>query len=118
MPVPLMGAEAFSYVLERAPGAMAFIGGCPPELEPGTAPGNHSNLVRFDEDALPNGVALYAQMALKALARPAPTQAAPPPRQMAPHPPPPPPPPSALGGLESGDLTHPPRPAATLVRGD
>jgi amidohydrolase len=68
MPVPLMGAEDFSYVLERVPGAMAFIGGCPPELEPGTAPGNHSNLVRFDEDALPNGVALYAQMALNALA--------------------------------------------------
>jgi amidohydrolase len=68
MPVPLMGAEDFSYVLERVPGAMAFLGGCPPELEPGTAPGNHSNLVRFDEDALPNGVALYAQMAMQALA--------------------------------------------------
>jgi amidohydrolase len=67
MPVPLMGAEDFSYVLERVPGAMAFLGGCPPELEPGTAPGNHSNLVRFDEDALPAGVALYAQMALQAL---------------------------------------------------
>jgi metal-dependent amidase/aminoacylase/carboxypeptidase family protein len=65
--VPLMGAEDFSYVLERVPGAMAFLGGCPPELEPGTAPGNHSNLVRFDEDALPAGVALYAQMALQAL---------------------------------------------------
>jgi amidohydrolase len=68
MPVPLMGAEDFSYVLERVPGAMAFLGACPPDLEPGTAPGNHSNLVRFDEDALPNGVALYAQMALQALA--------------------------------------------------
>jgi amidohydrolase len=68
MPVPLMGAEDFSYVLERVPGAMAFLGGCPPELEPGTAPGNHSNYVRFDEDALPNGVALYAQMAMQALA--------------------------------------------------
>jgi amidohydrolase len=68
MPVPLMGAEDFSYVLERVPGAMAFIGGCPPELDPATAPGNHSNLVVFDEGALPNGVALYAQMALQALA--------------------------------------------------
>ena len=67
MPVPLMGAEDFSYVLERVPGAMAFLGACPPELEPGTAPGNHSNLVRFDEDALPAGVALYAQMAMQAL---------------------------------------------------
>jgi amidohydrolase len=68
MPVPLMGAEDFSYVLERVPGAMAFLGACPPELDPATAPGNHSNHVRFDEDALPNGVALYAQMALQALA--------------------------------------------------
>jgi hippurate hydrolase len=68
MPVPLMGAEDFSYVLERVPGALAFLGACPPELDPATAPGNHSNLVRFDEDALPNGVAMYAQMAMQALA--------------------------------------------------
>ena len=68
MPVPLMGAEDFSYVLERVPGAMAFLGACPPELDPETAPGNHSNLVVFDEDALPAGVAVYAQMALQALA--------------------------------------------------
>jgi amidohydrolase len=67
MPVPLMGAEDFSYVLEQVPGAMAFLGACPPELEPGTAPGNHSNLVVFDEEALPAGVAMYAQMALSAL---------------------------------------------------
>jgi amidohydrolase len=68
MPVPLMGAEDFSYVLEKVPGAMAFLGACPPELDPETAPGNHSNLVVFDEAALPNGVAMYAQMALQALA--------------------------------------------------
>ena len=68
MPVPLMGAEDFSFVLERVPGAMAFLGACPPDLDPGTAPGNHSNHVVFDEAALPNGVAMYAQMALQALA--------------------------------------------------
>ncbi|MGY2081696.1 M20 metallopeptidase family protein [Modestobacter sp. SYSU DS0657] len=68
MPVPLMGAEDFSYVLERVPGAMAFLGACPPDLDPATAPGNHSNLVVFDEDALPAGVALYARVALDALA--------------------------------------------------
>ena len=68
MPEPLMGAEDFSYVLERVPGAMAFLGACPPELDPATAPGNHSNLVVFDEEALPAGVAMYAQMALQALA--------------------------------------------------
>jgi amidohydrolase len=68
MPAPLMGAEDFSYVLQRVPGAMAFLGACPPGLEPENAPANHSNLVVFDEEPLPAGVALYAQMALQALA--------------------------------------------------
>ena len=68
MPAPLMGAEDFSYVLERVPGAIAFLGACPPGQEPESAPGNHSNLVVFDEEPLPAGVALYAQMALQALA--------------------------------------------------
>ena len=64
---PVMGAEDWSYVLQRVPGAMAFLGACPPGLEPETAPANHSNLVVFDEEPLPAGVALYAQMALNAL---------------------------------------------------
>ena len=68
MPAPLMGAEDFSYVLQRVPGAMAFLGACPPGLDPATAPANHSNLVVFDEEPLPAGVALYAQMAMRALA--------------------------------------------------
>ncbi|WP_040337804.1 M20 metallopeptidase family protein [Candidatus Blastococcus massiliensis] len=67
MPAPVMGAEDFSYLLERVPGAMAFLGACPPGVEPAGAPANHSNLVVFDEEALPAGVALYAQMALDAL---------------------------------------------------
>jgi hippurate hydrolase len=68
MPAPLMGAEDFSYVLQQVPGAMAFLGACPPGSEPDNAPPNHSNLVVFDEEPLPAGVALYAQMALNALA--------------------------------------------------
>jgi amidohydrolase len=68
MTAPIMGAEDFSYVLERVPGALAWLGACPPGLDPGTAPANHSNLVVFDEEPLPAGVALYAQMALQALA--------------------------------------------------
>jgi amidohydrolase len=67
-PAPLMGAEDFSYVLETVPGAMAFLGACPPGEDPATAPPNHSNLVVFDEEPLPAGVALYAEMALRALA--------------------------------------------------
>jgi amidohydrolase len=68
MAAPVMGAEDFSYVLERVPGAIAFLGACPPGIDPGQAPANHSNLVVFDEEPLPAGVALYAQMALQALA--------------------------------------------------
>jgi amidohydrolase len=65
---PMMGAEDFSYVLQRVPGAMAFLGGCPPELDPEKAPPNHSNHVRFDEAAMAHGVALYAAFAMDALA--------------------------------------------------
>jgi amidohydrolase len=68
MPAPVMGAEDFSYVLEKVPGAMAFLGACPPGQDPAAAPANHSNRVVFDEEPLPAGVALYARMALDALA--------------------------------------------------
>jgi amidohydrolase len=65
---PMMGAEDFSYVLQRIPGAMAFLGACPPHFSPDEAAPNHSNRVLFDEAAMPHGVALYAAFALDALA--------------------------------------------------
>jgi amidohydrolase len=68
---PIMGSEDFSYVLQRVPGAMAFLGACPPDLDPDTAPSNHSSKVVFDEDALAFGVATYAAVALRHLAEPA-----------------------------------------------
>lgn len=68
MPHPIMGAEDFSYVLARVPGAMAFLGGCPPELDPDEAPANHSNRVVFHEPAMAAGVATYASVALHHLA--------------------------------------------------
>jgi amidohydrolase len=64
MPTPIMGAEDFSYVLARVPGALAFLGGCPPGLDPGLAPPNHSNRVVFDEAAMAAGAAVYAGLAL------------------------------------------------------
>jgi hippurate hydrolase len=67
MPDPLMGAEDFSYVLAKVPGAMAFLGACPAGHEPDTAPANHSNRAVFDESAMVHGVALYAGFALQAL---------------------------------------------------
>jgi hippurate hydrolase len=64
LPTPMMGAEDWSYVLQRVPGAMAFLGACPQELEPSQASPNHSNRVVFDESVMPSGVALYCAFAL------------------------------------------------------
>jgi amidohydrolase len=68
MPHPIMGAEDFSYVLDRVPGAMVFLGGTHPDRNVATAAPNHSNLVVFDEQAMVTGTALYAAMALNHLA--------------------------------------------------
>ena len=62
-----MGAEDFSYVLQRVPGAMAFVGARPDGQDPATAPQNHSNVVVFDEPAMAVGVALYAAVAIRHL---------------------------------------------------
>jgi metal-dependent amidase/aminoacylase/carboxypeptidase family protein len=59
---PLMGAEDWSYVLERVPGSMAFLGVAPPGVER-PAP-NHSNRMVMDEPAMAVGIALHAAMAL------------------------------------------------------
>jgi amidohydrolase len=67
LPAPIMGAEDFSYVLQRVPGAMAFVGARPDGQDPATAPENHSNLVVFDEPAMAVGVALYAAVAIRHL---------------------------------------------------
>ena len=64
----LVGAEDFSYVLQRVPGMMVFLGARPPEEDPATAPGNHSNKVVFHEPALAVGAAMYAAVALRHLA--------------------------------------------------
>jgi amidohydrolase len=64
---PILGSEDFSYVLNRVPGALAFLGGCPPHLDPDAAAPNHSGRVVFDEAAMIDGVAMYAAFALDAL---------------------------------------------------
>lgn len=67
LPNPIMGAEDFSYVLNKVPGTMMFLGGTGEGRDPRTAAANHSNLVVFDEAAMPTGIELYAQMALRHL---------------------------------------------------
>jgi amidohydrolase len=61
---PMMGAEDFSYVLQKVPGAMFMLGARPADQDPATAPMNHSNKVIYDEEAMASGAALYAAVAL------------------------------------------------------
>jgi hippurate hydrolase len=67
---PVMGAEDFSYIVERVPGAMAFLGTRPPGVGPAEVAPNHSNRMVLDESALATGVTLYAATALNRLAPP------------------------------------------------
>ena len=65
MPAPAMGGEDFSYVLQKVPGVMAFLGVCPAtEPNPRSAPSLHSNRMKLNEDGLVHGIALHAAMAL------------------------------------------------------
>jgi len=66
---PQAGAEDFSYVLEQVPGAFVMLGACPPGADPATAPFNHSADAVFDDAVLGDGAALYAELALRRLAR-------------------------------------------------
>ena len=61
---PLAGAEDFSRVLERVPGAMVFLGAAIEGRDAQTAPSNHSPEAAFDDSVLPDGAALLAQLAL------------------------------------------------------
>jgi hippurate hydrolase len=66
---PIAGAEDFSFVLEQVPGAFVMLGACPPGRDPQTAPTNHSAAALFDDAVLAEGTALYAELALRRLAR-------------------------------------------------
>ena len=67
MPHAVMGAEDFSYVLEKKPGAMVFLGGTPHNKDFRTAAPNHSNRVMFEEDAMITGMSVYSSLALRTL---------------------------------------------------
>ena len=62
MPTAVMGAEDWSFVLQRVPGSMVLLGMAPPGVA-NPAP-NHSNRMVLDEAALATGVALHAAVAL------------------------------------------------------
>ncbi len=66
LPVPVMGAEDFSYVLQKAPGAMVLLGVRPPGTKH-PAP-CHSSQMMLDEEAMALGTALHAAIATRFLA--------------------------------------------------
>ena len=64
---PLAGAEDFSRLLELAPGCFIGLSACPPDLDPDTAPFNHSAYARFDDSVVEDGAHLLAELALRKL---------------------------------------------------
>lgn len=50
------GAEDFSYYAEQVPGLFLYLGGSPLDVDPNTAPSNHSPLFFVDESTLKPGV--------------------------------------------------------------
>jgi hippurate hydrolase len=62
MRAPVMGAEDFSFILERVPGALVFLGARPAG---GRGEPLHSNRMVLEESALATGIALHAAVALR-----------------------------------------------------
>ena len=68
MPAPVMGAEDFSYVLEKVPGAMMFLGASQDGSDWRSCCGLHSNRMVIDESVMARGAALHAAIAERFLA--------------------------------------------------
>ena len=68
-PAPSMGGEDFSYVLERIPGCMAFLGVAPSGGDPLARAPLHNPAMMVDEAAMPRGVALHCAFATTFLAQ-------------------------------------------------
>ncbi|HTQ78246.1 MAG TPA: M20 family metallopeptidase [Burkholderiales bacterium] len=69
MTSPLMGAEDFSYVLQKVPGAMMFLGVCPEGQQWKSACPCHSNRMLLNEAMLARGVAAHCAIAERFLSR-------------------------------------------------
>jgi amidohydrolase len=67
MPNPIAGSEDFSRVVAQVPGAMLFLGALVAGSDVASAPSNHSPLAAFDDAVLPQGAALYAELAARRL---------------------------------------------------
>ncbi len=63
MSSPIMGAEDFSYVLQKVPGVMVFLGATPEGGDFHTCCGLHSNRMVLDETVMARGVAMHCAYA-------------------------------------------------------
>ncbi|GAB2445037.1 M20 family metallopeptidase [Streptosporangium sandarakinum] len=68
-PRPFPASEDFSFVCAEVPSAFVALGACPEGVDPATAAVNHSPEALFDDAVLPDGAALYAELAVRRLAR-------------------------------------------------
>jgi len=66
---PIMGAEDFSYVLQKIPGAMFFLGVAQEGDDWSQCCGLHSNRMMVDETVLPSGAAFLAACGARFLAQ-------------------------------------------------
>lgn len=66
---PIMGAEDFSYVLERVRGCFILLGARPEDVPADSAPSNHSATVRFDDSVLGEQAAALAELAVATLTK-------------------------------------------------
>ena len=64
----MMGAEDFSYVLQKMPGAMAFLGVAPEGSDPRTNPPLHNTRMTIDEAVMAKGIAIHCAVATRFLA--------------------------------------------------
>jgi hippurate hydrolase len=64
---PLMGAEDFSYVLQKVPGAMVMLGACPEGGDWRSCCALHSNRMTLKEEVMARGIAMHCAMAQAAL---------------------------------------------------
>lgn len=64
----LTSSEDFSRVLQEVPGCFFGISACPPDLDPATAPFNHSAYARFDDGVIDDAVRVFVALAVGRLA--------------------------------------------------
>ena len=69
LPASNMGGEDFSYVLEKVPGAMVFLGVAPSGEDAAGRSPLHNPSMMIDEAVLPKGVALHCAFATRFLER-------------------------------------------------